>query len=544
MITLKKYSVVAVSVLLGLFLSCAPEKADREQWIVTADGLNPVSSDFPGGRGADQLIIYTPDFGDSTGTNKYGIEAIVANGFVVTVGGNNSRIPADGFVLSGHGKMSRWISDHLHPGLRVRLEGKTVAVSRTAQSDLLYARYFLEQSAGILNETGQSGRMDSLHIYRDGVSRLLQEGNADGPEGARLLKQARHFYFRSFPSLQGEVRAVWYHLREKSVGELENTFREMAQLGVNTICPETIYGGYAIYPDAHVDLPQNPQFAGWDPLAEMIRLGKKYHIRVIPWVWTYYIGRDQSPLVQSKQDQLAVSRLGEHPSRLERGYYFLCPARQEVRQFWLEVYATMLKRYDVGGLQLDYIRYPVSQPWQKGFCYCDHCRELFRQESGFDPSNISPDENPDVWQQWTGFRVRQVTQFVSRVSALVDSIKPQVPLSADVFPDVEESIFTKCQDWGTWLEKNYLDEIFTMSYTPDVQTVREEARYLAGRTSVNQPGYVGLGPYQKFRPEILLQEIYEVQKSGVQGVCLFEYGSLSPAQKAALKMGPFKQTNR
>ncbi len=99
----------------------------------------------------------------------------------------------------------------------------------------------------------------------------------------------------------------------------------MVDLGINTVCPETIYGGYAIYPNAHADLAQNPYFAGWDPMAELVRLCKKYDLKLVPWVWVFFVEKERSPLVRGKADWLAVSRKGEHASQAEKSYYFSVP---------------------------------------------------------------------------------------------------------------------------------------------------------------------------------------------------------------------------
>ena len=56
--------------------------------------LNPAKRDFPGGRGPDELIVYTQEFGERTGTNQWGVEATVVQGVVSRVEGNNSKIPA------------------------------------------------------------------------------------------------------------------------------------------------------------------------------------------------------------------------------------------------------------------------------------------------------------------------------------------------------------------------------------------------------------------------------------------------------------------
>ncbi|MGI6567541.1 MAG: phosphodiester glycosidase family protein [Firmicutes bacterium] len=68
----------------------------------TIDGVNRV-------RYADELIVYTPDNGPATGTNNYGWEVIVEGNRVIGLGQGNSPIPADGYVLSGHGNAGQWL---------------------------------------------------------------------------------------------------------------------------------------------------------------------------------------------------------------------------------------------------------------------------------------------------------------------------------------------------------------------------------------------------------------------------------------------------
>lgn len=85
------------------------------------NAIDPVEkSIYPGARGPEQLIIYTPKYGKpTTGTNDWGNEAVVQNGIVIKAGGNNSPIPSDGFVVSGHNTAGNWILANLKPGFDV-----------------------------------------------------------------------------------------------------------------------------------------------------------------------------------------------------------------------------------------------------------------------------------------------------------------------------------------------------------------------------------------------------------------------------------------
>jgi len=56
------------------------------------------NSYFPGFRGANQMIIYTPKFGYRTNTNEFGTEAIVVDNIVTEISGADSLIPKNGLV--------------------------------------------------------------------------------------------------------------------------------------------------------------------------------------------------------------------------------------------------------------------------------------------------------------------------------------------------------------------------------------------------------------------------------------------------------------
>lgn len=517
-----------------------------------ADEVNPENTEFPGGRGADEMIIYNPDFGEKTGTNEWGAEAVVSAGLVEKVGGNNSSIPANGFVISGHGKASRWILDHLKPGMKIEIKKKTIRVWETYQSILYFGGHLIEISTDRLDNmesVPDSISMETLKEYREAYQENVKEANNADKNGdipaarhhaGKALDAAWNYFYKARPSRKNEIRACWHRLIARSPEELEQTFKNLAEHGFNTLCPETIYWGYSIYPDAHPDLEQHPDFRGWDPLAEMIRLGKKYNIKIIPWVEVYFIGFEDSPLVTRKAEWLAVSRSGKKASSLEPGYYFFCPSRDDVMQFWMEVYENLLQNYDIDGLQMDYIRFPRSIPWEEGYCYCPVCREKFFNRYDIDPASMTPESHPNFWEKWNEYRNQQVNAFVQETHRLVNRIKPGIRLSADVFPGLDEAKGAKFQDWPLWLELGYLDEIYFMSYTPDLEQLENEIRKVNEMVPPDVHAIMGLGPYLGFDAEILLEEITLAGDAGSDGVCLFALEHLTPRHLEAISKGPFR----
>ena len=98
------------------------------------DTINPtVTSNvsgafYPGQRGANQLIIYTKEYGERTGTNEFGSEAIVVNGIVTQLFGADSIIPNNGYVISGHGLAKNWINENITVGTKVYVDETNLTI--------------------------------------------------------------------------------------------------------------------------------------------------------------------------------------------------------------------------------------------------------------------------------------------------------------------------------------------------------------------------------------------------------------------------------
>lgn len=98
----------------------------RPTKIYTFTGGEYEITDWNRGRGAMEMIVYTPDYGTHTFTNEWGVEAAVVDGKVVAMKGYQDpslfEIPENGYVLSGHNVANLFLVQYVDIGVLVELE--------------------------------------------------------------------------------------------------------------------------------------------------------------------------------------------------------------------------------------------------------------------------------------------------------------------------------------------------------------------------------------------------------------------------------------
>jgi uncharacterized lipoprotein YddW (UPF0748 family) len=156
---------------------------------------------------------------------------------------------------------------------------------------------------------------------------------------------------------------------------------------------------------------------------------------------------------------------------------FLDPANPEVRSYLLRLFDEIVSRYDVDGLQLDYIRYPFQDPSaNRTYGYGMAARQQFHQLTGIDPATISPN-NRDLWQRWTEFRTHQIDTFVTDASKLLHQRRPNLILSVAVFPLPEHERIQKLQQhWEVWALQGTVDLVVPMTYALDTNQFQRLAQ--------------------------------------------------------------------
>jgi uncharacterized lipoprotein YddW (UPF0748 family) len=296
---------------------------------------------------------------------------------------------------------------------------------------------------------------------------------------------------------QPQVRSIWLDretiVKAGSKQGLAQVFERFKAAGINTVFVETVNAGYPIYPSS-VAPQQNPLIKGWDPLQASVELGKTHGIKVHAWVWLFAAGNQaHNPLV-GKPANYPGPVISAHPDWAGFDNHgnliipgqtktFLDPANPEVRQYLFDLLSEIAERYDVDGIQFDYIRYPFQDlSANRLFGYGNAARRQFHQLTGTDPITLSPQNRGDqrqayLWDQWTAFRTQQISSFVGEASRRLRRQKPGLTLSAAVFADdTTKRRQTLQQDWEDWADQGLVDWIVLMSYASNTQRFAELIR--------------------------------------------------------------------
>ncbi|MFB6291480.1 MAG: hypothetical protein ABEJ25_07145 [Candidatus Bipolaricaulia bacterium] len=216
-----------------LFWSSHTTAIAAEDYVRTETGKEHKIYGFNQPRGPNQLIVYTPEYGKRTGTNPWGVEAIVKNDKVTEIRqgflnqNSDSPIPEEGFVLSAHGSAKQWLTSNLEKGMKVELIQK----GRT-KVGILVSGYNLAW----YNQMGLKAPDWAFFQEMENLVQLLKN---QGYEIVTLSDQDLEQAYKAESNLD---RKLFAHLQEIKTLILPNT-RRMSQMEVQNVRQYVQNGG-------------------------------------------------------------------------------------------------------------------------------------------------------------------------------------------------------------------------------------------------------------------------------------------------------------
>ena len=314
-----------------------------------------------------------------------------------------------------------------------------------------------------------------------------------------------------------EIRAVWLHqgMFDKNElvarNEIMNLFDSYKEIGINNLfCYNTLMEQHNL---------------GWDYLQILIDEGHKRGIKI-------------HPVFCPGQTVKIEGEIKHHPEWLIQGmdsivYPNLNLTLPDVRRFWLSKIKEAMK-YDIDGIHLDYIRFPVNQR----FSYDAETCNTFKQQFGYSPVEVAHDCGSMIWCEWIKWNADQVTEFVSEIKYLIEKSGKNILLGADVFPDYETAQVLIGQDWAKWIKESRMDFVCPMLYTNNLELFERYVAHAMEFSKQNCAVYPGIGlgtSHNKITKELLIQEIQMAREHETGGVVFFSGYSFNKEFRDTLK---------
>lgn len=272
-----------------------------------------------------------------------------------------------------------------------------------------------------------------------------------------------------------EFRALWvdaFHDGFMTASEVTKLVVDARAGHFNAIIPEVRKRGDAYYNSLHEPKATDVSPQSFDPLADLCAKAHNTNngprIEVHAWIVTYPIwGSTTTPPSQPSHPY------NLHPDWLTRdnggatwngSHYAFDPGHPAVQQHTFNVSMDIISRYDVDGLNFDYVRY-------SGNTWGYNTNAVARFNARFNRTG-QPTPTDSAWLQW---RRDQVSALVRKVYLHSAAIKPHVKISADTIcfapgpttPSgwTNSAAYTSVlQDWRAWMQEGILDLNIPMAY--------------------------------------------------------------------------------
>lgn len=343
--------------------------------------------------------------------------------------------------------------------------------------------------------------------------------------GCEALRQA---------ALTPRIRqALWVNRYDyRSEEDVRTALRRAGEAGFDTVLFQVRGNATLAIPSRHEPWSrefghEDPEF---DPLAVAIDEGHRSGVRVHAWVNALpgWRGETAPPetlrqLYTEKPEWFLVDQFGRREPLSKGSYVLLNPCLPEVRAHIAGVCADIVRRYDVAGIHLDYVRFlePRFVERDGRRVQLDYPRDartllLYREDEG-----RAPDDDPAAWAAWKRARIGEL---VREVRDAIERTRPGIVLTAAVFAPPRVAFADVLQDWGTWLRQGLLDGAFAMLYRDDDERFAEEARacmLTAGHARL----WLGIGVYLHEDPDQTLRQMRLADELGASGIALYGYAS-------------------
>ena len=476
-------------------------------------------------------------------------------------------------------------------GITASAEAQEMRLSRQIRNDVMRARTYSELSAELKTVTDTANQriaklydLDKALIdgyIRDAEAKLarlktLQSSQTEySTLEAEISQLCNKILVASAESKVVSARSTWHRPCESTYAGIEENVKMFRDVGINLVFVETFYHGCSAFKSDEPSIPYHPSLASTytdtkkgivynDYLSAFVACCKAYGIEVHAWVENFYVGINaNTDIVKNNPDWVVYNDDGTFLQRKEGGLYiFIDPASREVQDLLIDFYNELFEKHpDVAGLNLDYIRYPVSNRSMDtgytiaamkgffdllGFQFTDaqlasRSKMAGRFEQLFDKNYLygGQAEADSNYNLWVEYRTNIITDFVRRIHNEVK--KPNdIVLSTAVFAPLADSISQKKADWQKWYANGWIDIATPMAYYTSSATVETRVKEMISIGGSNCLYYTGIASSYSGLPAWQNKEFIEASnRAGANGYVIFSSAQIigNPDVQLALSSG-------
>ncbi|WP_291424668.1 family 10 glycosylhydrolase [Deinococcus sp.] len=297
------------------------------------------------------------------------------------------------------------------------------------------------------------------------------------------------------PAQPPQLRGLWvdaFGPGFKTPAEIDQLVLDAKKLNVNVLFAQVGRRGDCYCNRAAMPRTDDPAVPpGFDPLDDLLNKAHAAGIAVDAWIITTALWNSPAPpsspqhafnlhgpAAQGRDNWLTQQQGGAQKAGND---WVLDPGHPDAAEYIRNMYVSVVKNYDVDGVQFDRVRYPDgSLPGALLWGYNPTALERYRAETG---ATGTPDPADPAWGAW---RRQQVTNLVRETALALKAVRPTVSVNAATITygaaPTDEASFAATrppaevgQDWLTWVQDGYLDVNVMMNYKRD--STPQQARY-------------------------------------------------------------------
>src|SRR5581483_328064 len=289
------------------------------------------------------------------------------------------------------------------------------------------------------------------------------------------------------PAREPRIYAVWPHsdykpwqadVYARDPGYVLQELDWMRDVGINTYLPLAVSSGRVNWPSERFP-DTRALYGATSPLDLAVRGGDERGIATELYFLVGFVGFLEDPWAapdlraHPEWDVVGANGKGTLSGEAEPAspwgtFLWWDLGHPAVQERILGMLAEALERYpSAEGIHLDYIRSAAL-----GGCFSDSCLTRFQATTGIRLPETLPDaaaraayiqeHHNDAHIAW---RADEITMLVRRIRELIDSRRPGLRLSADVFAHPGWAYRGVFQDWQRWASEGLLDAVYPMFYS-------------------------------------------------------------------------------